>query len=125
MYFKRVSGSGGIRCIITDSAGTTNGNTITASTYTVSTATRTIDAGATSVTFRVEVVTAAGTFDCDDGTVYAGTSLGAGKIVELDGNKYTYFGRIVCQLRTGTTDTYLWDAVYIHTDTNATGIAVY
>jgi len=126
-YVKHTAGDNGATVEIYDGVGTSTGATVTATTWTAMTVTRTIDAGATEVTFRVNrtATGTSGTFYVDDATVYSGTSLAPTRIVELDGEKYATFGRIVAQLRTGTTDTYIWDAVYIHASASATDIEVY
>ena len=129
-YFKRSAGTGGIRINIVETgagAGTTNGNTVTASSYTVSTATRTLNAGVTGITVQVEVLTASGTFFADDASVYSGTVLTParnGPVVLSDG-VYMAFGRFICKLRTSAADTFVWDAVYVHASATATDIVAY
>lgn len=122
-YVKVVSGAGGVVVRITDSVGSTSSATITASSYTLATVTRAADAAATSIKFEIEA-TAANTFDADDCSAYMGTTSTPGKIVTMGGNKYTYFGRMVCQLRTSPVDEYVWDVVDVG-PADATDIIAY
>jgi hypothetical protein len=65
-YIKRASGSGSIRAQIVDSAGTTSGSTSSATTWTLIEVTRTIDSGATSINWRLDLSTSGDVFLIDD-----------------------------------------------------------
>jgi len=111
-FVRRESGSGTITAKITDSAGTTTGTASTsaaASDWEVVHATRTIDSGATSLTFTLTASTDEDVFYIDDINV---TPTGGVKWTipqEFNGNVYAAAGRIV----------YKWD------DTNEVFNAVY
>jgi hypothetical protein len=111
-YLRRTAGSGSIRVKVTDSAGSTTGTVITASGYTRSTVNHTVNGSASSLKVVIEA-TDAGTFYADDASVYVGSSLAGTRVVEHAGSLYAGFGRMVCQLRTGTVDKFVWDAVYV------------
>ena len=66
VYVKRLTGSGTVRANLIDSAGTTNGSTSSASSYTQIEVTRTIDAGATTIDFQFEFSNSSDTWVIDD-----------------------------------------------------------
>lgn len=121
-YVKRASGAGSIRVTITDSAGSTNGTAAAPTAdYGLITATRTVDAAATSLKIVIEA-TGAGTFYIDDVTVYSGTVLTPTRLVEFEGGIYCAFGRMICKLKTDTTDEFVWEAVYVHASEECTDL---
>jgi len=117
--------AGNVTLNINDGVGNTTGTAMsTASTYTKVTVVRTMDANATQCVIKL-TASAAMTCDMDDASIYSGTTLDTIKVVELDGKYYTTFGRFVCQLRTGTAHSYVWDIVYCHASADATDIISY
>lgn len=69
VYVKKLSGSGTVRANLIDSAGTTNGSTSSAESYTQIEVTRTIDSGATTIDFQFEFSTANDVWVIDDVSV--------------------------------------------------------
>lgn len=124
-YLTRSTGStNGIKLTIDDGVGTSNSSTITASSYTLATATHTVDGSSTKLEFIIQS-TGSDTFDADDATVYSGTNLSPTKIVHIADGIYCAFGRMMCKLDVGTTNKFKWEPVYIHATAEFTDIEAY
>jgi len=97
-FVKRASGSGTITAKITDSAGTTTGTSSTsaaASDFETVYATRTIDSGATSLTFTLTGSATSDVFYIDDITVTPTGGVDWTNPQEFEGNIYAAAGRVV------------------------------
>ncbi len=111
-FVRRESGSGTITAKITDSAGTTTGTASTSaagSDWEVVYATRTIDSGATSLTFTLTASTSGDVFYIDDISVTPTGGVDWTTPQEFNGNVYAAAGRVI----------YKWD------DSNEVFNAVY
>ena len=111
-FVRRESGSGTITAKITDSAGTTTGTASTSaagSDWEVVYATRTIDSGATSLTFTLTASTDEDVFYIDDISVSPTGGVDWTTPQEFNGNVYAACGRVI----------YKWD------DSNEVFNAVY
>ena len=111
-FVRRESGSGTITAKITDSAGTTTGTASTSaagSDWEVVYATRTIDSGATSLTFTLTASTDEDVFYIDDISVSPTGGVDWTTPQEFNGNVYAAAGRVI----------YKWD------DSNEVFNAVY
>tara|TARA_B100001939_G_scaffold51838_3_gene41108 strand:+ start:16082 stop:18547 length:2466 start_codon:yes stop_codon:yes gene_type:complete len=111
-FVRRESGSGTITAKITDSAGTTTGTASTSaagSDWEVVYATRTIDSGATSLTFTLTASTDEDVFYIDDISVTPTGGVDWTTPQEFNGNVYAACGRVI----------YKWD------DSNEVFNAVY
>ena len=111
-FVRRESGSGTITAKITDSAGTTTGTASTSaagSDWEVVYATRTIDSGATSLTFTLTASTDEDVFYIDDISVTPSGGVDWTTPQEFNGNVYAAAGRVI----------YKWD------DSNEVFNAVY
>ena len=111
-FVRRESGSGTITAKITDSAGTTTGSVSTSaagSDWEVVYATRTIDSGATSLTFTLTASTSGDVFYIDDISVTPTGGVDWTTPQEFNGNVYAAAGRVI----------YKWD------DSNEVFNAVY
>lgn len=124
-FIKKVSGTGGVKLVIEDSAGSSSSSTITDTSYTATSVSHAVDSGASFVKIRIES-TGDMTFDADDGAVIPtggvtcrGSAIFAGKV-------YAIFGRVVAQYNgeNGTNGPH-WDAVYIHASAAATDIITF
>jgi len=71
IYARRVSGSGTAKARIKDSAGENNSSTSTSDTYTLLTVTRTIDSGATTISWEVEFSASGDKWVLDDAFITA------------------------------------------------------
>jgi len=115
VYLKRAVGStNGVKLTIDDGVGTTDSSTVTGSTYAYTTATRTVSGSSTKLEFIIQS-TGSDTFDADDATIYSGTSLAPTRIAVISDGIYCAFGRMLCQLETGTTNQFRWTPVHIAT----------
>ncbi|MBI4127978.1 MAG: hypothetical protein HY459_02810 [Parcubacteria group bacterium] len=125
-YILKNSGdSNGLRLQLTDDAGSTNGTTVTAGSYTIATVTRTIDAAATFVRVRFTDVASTATYFIDDIAGFSSDANGGMVcygVAEDNEVLYGIFGRFVCQWDE-TND--VWNAVYIHALSYATSIVSY
>ncbi len=111
-FVRRESGSGTITAKITDSAGTTTGSVSTSaagSDWEVVHATKTIDSGATSITFTLTASTSGDVFYIDDINVTPTGGVDWTTPQEFNGNVYAAAGRVI----------YKWD------DSNEVFNAVY
>ena len=111
-FVRRESGSGTVTAKITDSAGTTTGTASTSaagSDWEVVYATRTIDSGATSLTFTLTASTSGDVFYIDDISVTPTGGVDWTTPQEFNGNVYAAAGRVI----------YKWD------DSNEVFNAVY
>ena len=125
MHIKKVSGAGGVRLVLKDNVGTTNGTTITATTYTAASVTRTIDGSATSVTLQIES-TGDMTFDADDGAIIPTGGVSCKGTAVYADKYYGIFGRVIARYNgENGNDGPHWDAVLVHASAAATDIAVY
>ena len=124
-FVKKVSGTGGVRLVVEDDVATTNGTTITDTSYTSTTVTHTVNGAAASVTVRLES-TGDMTFDADDIACIPTGGVSCSGTNDVGGKLYGIFGRVVAQLNgeNGTNAPH-WDAVYIHATQAATDIAVF
>lgn len=124
-YIKKVSGTGGVRIKIEDSAGSTAGTTITDNSYTQVSVTHTVDASASWLKVIVEA-TGDCTFDADDlALIPTGGVTCAGTTVYND-ELYGIFGRFVCKYNgQNGYDGPQWDAVYAHASAAATDITTF
>ena len=115
VYLKRAAGStNGVKLTIDDGAGNTSSSTVTASTYTYTTVTRTIDGSSSKLEFIIQS-TGSDTFDADDATIYSGASLAPTRIATISDGTYCAFGRLLCKLEVGTANKYRWEPVHIAT----------
>mgnify|MGYP003627841540 CR=1 FL=1 len=115
VYLKRAAGTtNGVKLTIDDGAGNTSSSTVTASSYTYTTVTRTIDGSSTKLEFIIQS-TGSDTFDADDATIYSGTSLAPTRIATISDGTYCAFGRLLCKLEIGTLNKYRWEPVHIAT----------
>ena len=113
VYLKRAAGStNGVKLTIDDGAGNTSSSTVTASTYTYTTVTRTIDGSSSKLEFIIQS-TGSDTFDADDATIYSGTSLAPTRIATISDGTYCAFGRLLCKLEIA--NKYRWEPVHIAT----------
>ena len=97
-FVRRESGSGTITAKITDSAGTTTGTASTSaagSDWEVVYATRTIDSGATSLTFTLTASTSGDVFYIDDISVTPTGGVDWTTPLEFNGNVYAAAGRVI------------------------------
>ena len=98
-YVKRVSGTGNVKLNLIDSAGTTNGSTSEAESYTQIEVSRTINAGATTIDFQLEFSQSSDVWLIDDVSVLPpGESADFhDDAVTLDDELYIPCGRMVCK----------------------------
>ena len=124
-YIKKVSGSGGVKLVIQDSAGSSSSSTITDTSYTATSVSHTVDSGATSVKIRIES-TGDMTFDADDCAVIPTGGVSCKGTAKYNDILYGIFGRVVAQFNgeNGTNGPH-WDAVYIHASVVATDIKTF
>ena len=124
-YVKKVSGTGGVRLVVEDDVATTNGSTITDTSYTATSVTHTVNGSAASVTVRIES-TGDMTFDADDLAIIPTGGVSCKGTTKYNDILYGIFGRVVAQFNgeNGTNGPH-WDAVYIHASAAATDIATW
>lgn len=114
-YLTRSTGSSnGIKLTIDDGVATADSSTITAASYTYAEASITVSGSSTKLEFIIQS-TGSDTFDADDMTVYSGASLEPTRIAEITDGIYCCFGRMICQLQTGTANKFKWEPVHIAT----------
>jgi hypothetical protein len=124
-YVKKVSGTGGVRLVVEDNVATTNGSTITDTSYTSTSVTHTVNGSAASVTIRIES-TGDMTFDADDLAIIPTGGVSCKGTTKYNDILYGIFGRVIAQFNgeNGTNGPH-WDAVVIHTTAAATDIVTF